>query len=285
MTETGEPTEARRFIHGMWANVATAWGTQADAVDERSAMVTRRMLDGAAVHSGDRVLELACGPGGAGLAAAERVGAGGEVVLSDVVPEMVEIASGRATAHALTNVRAEVLDLENINQPNEIFDVVLCREGLMFALDPARAAGEMLRVLRPQGRLAVAVWGPRSENPWLGLLLDAITEVTGLVVPPPGVPGPFALADDDRLGKVFADAGLGTLSIERVAAPLKAPSFEAWWTRQLTIAGPVAAIVNGLDDSTRARLRDCTRAAVSPYATNGALELPGQALVLTGRRP
>jgi len=285
MSDIREPTETRRFMHGIWASIATAWGANADDVDQRATMVTRRMLDGAAVQAGDRVLELACGPGGAGLAAAERVGEAGEVVLSDVVPEMVEIARRRATAHALINVRAEVLDLEDIMEPAETFDVVLCREGMMFAIDPARAAREMHRVLRPAGRLAVAVWGPRSDNPWLGLILDAITDVTGIVVPPPGAPGPFALSDDERLGKLFAEAGFDTPSIERVAAPLHCPSFEAWWTRQLTIAGPLVAIVNGLDDTTRDRLQLRVRVAVARYATDGALELPGVALVLTGCRP
>jgi len=284
MTETKEPTEAQRFVRTMWANVAPAWGAEATYVDERVAVVTQRMLDGAAVRAGDRVLELACGPGGAGLAAADRVGRSGEVVLSDVVPEMVEIGSRRATAHGLTNVRAEVFDLEDIKQPDETFDVVLCRDGMMLALDPERAAREMRRVLCPAGRVAVAVWGPRADNPWLGLLLDAITEVTGIVVPPPGAPGPFALSDDERLVELFADAGFGSLSVSPIAVPLRAPSFEAWWTRQLSLAGPLVAIVNGLDDTTRAHVQDAVRAAVARYAVNGALDLPGVALVLTGLR-
>jgi ubiquinone/menaquinone biosynthesis C-methylase UbiE len=285
MTGITEQNATRRFIHGTWASVATAWDANAEEVERRGAAMTQRMLDGAGVRAGDRVLELACGPGGAGLAAAKRVGPGGEVVVSDVVPEMVEIASRRAREHALANVRAEVLDLEDITEPDETFDVVLCREGMMFALDPARAAAEMRRVLRPAGRVAVAVWGSRDDNPWLGLLLDAIAEVTGLVVAPPGTPGPFGLSDGERLRKLFAGAGFGDVTVERVAAPLRSPSFDAWWTRNLTMAGPVVAILNGLDDATRARLQDTARAAASCYMTDGALELPGVALLLHGRRP
>ena len=167
------------------------------------------------------MLDLACGPGGAGLAAADRVGVDGEVVLSDVVPGMVEIARRRATARGVGNVRAEILDLEDIPQPDAAYDVVLCREGLMFALDPVQAVTEMRRVLRPAGRVAVAVSGARRDNPWLGLLLDAITEVTGIVVPPPGVPGPFALGDRDRLRALFADRGFVDLRLAPVAVPLR----------------------------------------------------------------
>ena len=234
----------------------------AEDIDERSRPITD-MLDAVGLQIGDRVLELACGAGGTGLAAAERIGADGEVVLSDVVPEMVDIAQRRATARTLGNVRTEVLDLEHISEPDEAFDVVLCREGMMFALEPRRAVAEMHRVLRPGGRATVAVWGPRSENPWLGVLLDTITEVTGIVVPPPAAPGPFALSDATELRDLFSDAGFGELAIDRVSAPLRAPSFSAWWNRQLKVAGPVIAVVNRLDETTRTWLHDTAQVATS----------------------
>jgi SAM-dependent methyltransferase len=284
MTET-RSDEVRASIHGMWANVAAAWGANAEDADRRAAPITACMLDGVDLRAGDRVLELASGPGGAGLAAAVRVGVGGEVLISDVVPAMVEIAGRRAEARGLANVRTEVLDLDNIDKPDATFDVVLCREGMMFALDPARAADELHRVLRPAGRVAVAVWASRQANPWLGLLLDAINEVTGMVVPPPGLPGPFALCDGDMLRRLFAGGGFADIALVRVDAPLRSPSFEAWWTRNLTLAGPVVNILNRLDDDTRDRLQAIVRAAVAPYGQDGALELPGEALVLTARRP
>jgi len=155
---------------------------------------------------------------------------------------------------------------------------------LMFALDPARAVRELHRVLRPTGRAAVAVWATRQDNPWLGVLLEAITDVTGLVLPPPGVPGPFALSDRDRLRRLFVDAGFTHVTLEHVATPLRSPSFEAWWQRNLTIAGPAVAVLNGLDDSTRRRVEGRLRDAVTPYETAGALELPGLAVVLSARR-
>ena len=83
-------------------------------------------------------------------------------------------------------ISTRVLDLEQIDVPDASFDIVVCREGLMFALDPARAVAEIVRVLRPGGRVAVAVWGPRDRNPWLGVLADAVHRQTGAPVPPPG---------------------------------------------------------------------------------------------------
>ena len=281
MTDTHATTDVRRLVHDMWANLAPAWEANADDVDRRAAPVTERMLEAAGVRRGDRVLDLACGPGGAGLAAADRVGADGEVVLSDVVPGMVEAARRRATAHGAGNVRAEILDLEDIAQPDATYDVVLCREGLMFALDPVQAVTEMRRVLRSAGRVAVAVWGARRDNPWLGLLIDAITEVTGIVVPPPGVPGPFALGDRDRLRALFADRGSRRSPARARRGAAAHPIVRHRWNRNLTVAGPVVRLLVGLDDDTRARVRDTVRAAVAPYGGDGPLELPGLAIVLS----
>ena len=71
MTHTRSSEQVRAFVHGMWASVAASWGARADDVDQRAAPITACMLDAVAVHPGDQVLELASGPGGAGLAAAE----------------------------------------------------------------------------------------------------------------------------------------------------------------------------------------------------------------------
>jgi SAM-dependent methyltransferase len=229
------------------------------------------------------VLELACGPGGAGLAAARRVGDMGEVVVSDVVPAMVEIAAARATAQGLANVRTRTLDLEAIDEPDGSFDAVLCREGLMFAVDPPRAASEMRRVLRPDGRAAVAVWGPRDRNPWLGLVFDAVAAVVGLTLPPPGMPGPFALSDEARLRGLLGGAGFEDVAVCAVSVPLTTVSFDAWWARTQTVAGPVATLLAALDAAKSAEIERWLRAATDRHRTDAGLELPGLALLASGR--
>jgi len=285
-TETSpDPELARRqHVHAMWAAVADRWADHADYVDERIAAVSARLLDRVALRPGEDVLELACGPGGLGLAAAERVGPTGRVVVSDVVAEMTAIAAARAGERGLANVRTAVLDLEQIAEPDESYDVVLCREGLMFAVDPERAGREVHRVLRPGGRAAISVWGPRAQNPWLGLVFDAVTAQTGMPVPPPGMPGPFALEDADRLCHLLRAAGLTGVSVEEVIVPLREASFEAWWTRTASVAGPLATILAALPANVKEALTERLRQSVEPYMTASGLELPGLVLVASGRR-
>jgi SAM-dependent methyltransferase len=205
-------------------------------------------------------------------------------VLSDVVPEMTTIAARRAEGLGLRNVRTRVLDIEQIAEPDGSYDVVLCREGLMFALDPSRAARELRRVLRPSGRFAVAVWGPRDRNPWLGLVFDAVSTVLGKPVPPPGVPGPFSLGDSDELASLLSAAGLAELSVGELAVPLRAGSFDEWWARTSALAGPLANVLASLPDRANEALRASLREATRRYETSAGLELPGVTLIAAGSR-
>jgi SAM-dependent methyltransferase len=278
-----EQEAARSRLRGMWSAVAPAWGEHADFVERRGAAVTERMLELVTPAQGERVLELAAGAGGVGLAAAPLVAPDGEVVVSDFVAEMTEIAAIRAAAHGLDNVETRVLDLEQIEQPDASFDLVLCREGLMFAVDPALAAGEIRRVLRPGGRVAVAVWGPREANPWLGIVLDAVGAQLGVPVPPPGMPGPFALGAAGRLAEVLSAGGLADVSVEELALPLRAPSFDDWWTRTCALAGPVSSVLASFSTEAAAALRERAHTAVAAYETADGIELPGVTLIATGR--
>jgi len=276
--------ELRKNLHGMWAAVAGGWGEHADYTDERAASITEKLLELSSPQPGERVLELACGPGGLGLAAAEQVLPGGEVVLSDVVAEMTAIAAKRAEARGLSNVSTEVLDLEQIDQPDDSYDVLLCREGLMFAVDPAQAAREIRRVLRPGGRVALAVWGPRDRNPWLGVVLDSVSAQLGAPIPPPGNPGPFALEDADELAALLTGAELADVAVAELLVPLTIASFDEWWARTTALAGPLAKMLESMHEDAVQELRARAQEAVKPYETPAGLEFPGVTLVASGRR-
>lgn len=276
--------QVREAVHAMWAGVAPQWGAHADHVDARAALLTERLLDAVHVSPGDRVLELACGPGSAGLAAAERVGPDGEVVLSDVAEEMATIAGNRAVARGLANVQTATLDLEAIDQPDAAFDAVLCREGLMFALEPDRAVGEVFRVLRGGGRAALLVWASPAENPWLSALLDGASAELGMPVPPPGVPGPFSLADAD-LGALLTAAGFVDVGVETVAVPHRTDSFAEYWSLTSDLAGPLAALLAGLGEERTAAMQDRVRATLAPYTQDDELDIPGRVRMVSGRRP
>ena len=269
--------ETRTHVHGMWNAVASHWGTHAEYVEAKGAALTKAMLDAVELQPTDRVLELASGAGGLGAAAAALAG---EVVISDVAEAMVAVAAARTGA--VRNITTKVLDLEDIAEPDASFDVVLCREGLMFATEPAVALREIQRVLRSGGRVAAAVWGPAIENPWLGLVMDAASAQLGRPMPPPGMPGPFSLNDAEELLALARTAGLSACQVARVDVPTVAASFDDWWERTSALAGPLANVLPMLADEAQAELVARLRDSTAPYAAaDGSLAFPGVSLLLT----
>jgi SAM-dependent methyltransferase len=285
--DANEPADADgcdAFLRAMWASVAPSWGENAAYVDTRGALVAQAMLDSAGLRRGERVLELACGPGGVGMAAAAIVGPDGEVVLSDFAPEMTAIAAERAKTAGLTNVSTCEVDLERIAFPDASFDAVLCREGLMLAADPARAVREAHRVLRPDGRAVFTVWGPRDRNPWLGLLFDAVTAQLGTPIPPPGVPGPFSLDEPGALGELLVGAGFADTDVREIPTPMHTSSVDEWWSVVPALAGPVAGLLGSLPGEVTAAIRACADASMANFAAPDGYELPGVSLLGAGRR-
>jgi SAM-dependent methyltransferase len=290
IVESGQQTQTaadleglRAGLHAMWDAVAPGWGQNAAFVEERGAELTAALLDAAAISNGERVLELACGPAGLGLAAAERYPES-TVTLSDVSPQMTIVAANLAKERGVTNSSVAVLDLEKIERPDESFDVVLCREGIMLVPEPATAAAEIRRVLRPSGRAAISVWGSPEQNPWLTAMLEALGQQLGGTFPPPGMPGPLSLGSSDLFKSVLAEGGLDEIRIEQVEVPWRGASFDEWWDRTAALAGPVAKLLAAQPPEAVEAIRATAHELLAEYETADGLEIPGVTLVASAKR-
>jgi SAM-dependent methyltransferase len=269
----------------MWNSVAPGWEASADFVDQHLALATEALLDAAEIGEGAAVLDLAAGPGGAGLAAAERVGPSGTVVLSDVAAEMVAVADGRASAHP--QVSTAVFDQGEIVAEDAHFDAVICRHGLMFVEDAVGAVREAARVLRPGGRYAAMTWGPRDLNPWLGVVLDAVGEQFGVPFPPPNVRGPFSLDGAELLTSVLRDGGLQDVHAVTLETPMRQASLEAWWDRVPKLAGPLAIALAGMEPDVREEIaqRALSAGARASRREGDQIVFAGSVLIGSGQRP
>ena len=268
----------------MWDSVAPGWEANAGYVDEQLTLATDALLDAAGIGEGDRVLDLAAGPGGAGLAAAQRVGSSGSVVLSDVAAEMVAAAARRAGANA--QVDTAVFDQSEIGFKDASFDAVINRHGLMFVEDPVQTVAEAVRVLRAGGRYAAMTWAGRELNPWLGLVLDAVSDQFGVPFPPPNVRGPFSLESADTLTSVLRDAGLHDVTVVAISTPMRAQSLDEWWERVPKLAGPLAIALAGMDADVRDAIRERATGSGAKAATSegNGIVFPGSVLIGSGRK-
>jgi hypothetical protein len=149
--------------------------------------------------------------------------------------------------------------------------------------DPGAALKDAHRVLVPSGRVAFSVWGPRESNPWLSILLDAITETLGIPVPPPSMPGPFSLSENGKLEELLGAAGFGRVNVREVATPMNAGSFDEWWGVVPSLAGPVGPLLAGQLADVRSTIRARAAEALEQFRTDtGSFDLPGLSLVGSG---
>ncbi len=263
-----------------WEEAAPGWMRRQEEIRALGAPVSRWMLDAVALKPGDEVLELAAGLGETGMTAAGIVGPSGGVIVSDQADAMLDGARARATELGLSNVEFRVLGAEWIDLPLASVDVVLCRWGYMLLADPSAALGETRRVLRPQGRVALAVWDSVQRNPWA--LLPSLELIErGLTGPPaPGAPGPFALGDPERVRELLAQAGFAEIDVQALDIEQRHPSFEVFWETTLDVSRGFHDAVLSRPEPEIAEIRAGLASRLAPYTSaEGVLALPARTLV------
>jgi SAM-dependent methyltransferase len=279
----GEYHEASRE---QWSAAARSWARAAEEEETgASADATPWMLDAAELRPGMRVLELACGAGRVGLQAASRVGPDGTVLCSDFSQDMVDAVADRVERLGVPNVETRLLDAHQLELPDDEFDVVLCRFGYMLMADPVQALRESARVLRADGKLALAVWGTAEQNPWLWLVIEALIDHLNAPRPEPGTPGPFSLGEPARLRTVCEEAGLSDVEVETIATEQAYDSLDAWWEELLEVSGPLAAMLKALPDEDREAIRAKALAGGEKFVRDdGRAVFPAAILGATARK-
>jgi SAM-dependent methyltransferase len=274
-------TEFRRASHAVWEAMAPGWDGRYAFLERTARPVVERMLERLAPAPGQTILELAAGSGLVGFAAAELVGPGGHVIVSDFAEAMVEAAQRRAAELGLENVECRVLDAERLELPDDAVDGVLCRWGYMLMADPAAALAETHRVLRRGGRLSCAVFGAAERNPWAALPARVLEERGHMPPPEPGAPGILALGDREHLRRLFTAAGFAEPQIDEVPFTWRFADDDDYWEFLTRAAGAVAMVLGRLEETERARVREEIADRASAFDGGDGIELPALSLVVS----
>ena len=277
---TGDELEDQRevLLDG-WDDAAKAWGRQADRIQAAALPVSRWMLEHAGLTPGQRVLELAAGPGDTGFMAAREIQPGGTLICSDAVAGMLDVARDRAVEQGIANVEFKQLQLEWIDLPTADVDVALCRWGVMLTVDPTAALRECRRVLRPGGRLALAVWDIPAENPWATIVHQALIDLGHVEPDEPGGPGMFALSTPGHLGQLLVDAGFFDVVVEPVPILRRYDNVLDWIGETRDLSRQFGAVWGGLGDEQRQELRERLASTAAGFTNDdGTVELPGGCL-------
>jgi SAM-dependent methyltransferase len=277
---TVDPDQQRQAQREAWDGAAGAWGERADSIRDWGMPVSAAMVDALALQPGQRVLELAAGPGDTGFMAAELVAPGGTLISSDGSEVMLEQARRRAEAAGLGNVEFRQLELEWIDLETASVDAVLCRWGIMLIVDPEAAAREIRRVLKPRGRAAFAVWDVPERNPWATVPAKVMIERGHVPPPDQNAPGMFALAPEAKLSELLEDSGFSDVVVRPQEVVRRYAAVDDYAAEHFRISPAHSAIYSALDEDERVAIQGAIAEGLGPYTgEDGSLELPGSSLV------
>ena len=271
--------EYRRTSLENWQTTAPGWERRRAELERFGRPVTDLMLRELDPQPGDTLLELAAGPGDTGFQAAAALGEHGRLISTDFSSEMVEVARRRARELDVRNAEHLVVDAEEIPLADDSVDGVICRFGLMLMADPERALAESRRVVRPGGRLVLAVWGAAERNPWISVAGRIFAQLELAPPPEPGAPGMFVLADHARLSRLLEGAGFEPRRIEDVPVHLDFADVGEYIAGSRQTGGMFARIWRDASEAERDAIRAGLDEGFAPFAVNGGYEVPGQAVV------
>ncbi len=246
--------------------------------------ISEELLRQARLEEDNVVLDVSTGTGEPALSAAARAPRG-RVVGADVSAGMVGVAYAKAKKRGITNFEAVVADAEHLPFSDHSFDAVLCRLGVMFFSDPPVGVQEMVRVLKPGGRLALAAWAEHDKNPWGPTIARALHGVLGQPPPPsPDSPGPFRHGSKDALRRLVELADLKDIEETLVNGEVVFASPDQYWEFMTDMAAPIATALKNADDEMRQAAKEATVAAVQPYQRDGTVVFEWNCRVVSGAK-
>lgn len=282
---TSETVDAfRGAIYDIAEAIAPTWERRRAEVEEASAPVRKWLLGELRPREGDTVLELGAGVGDTGFDAAAIVGERGHLISTDFSPAMLEAARRRGAERGVSNVEYRVLDAERIGLGDDSVDGVLCRFAYMLMADPAAALAETRRVLRPDGVVAIAVWGSLEENPFFAIIGISLGKRGHIPAPePPPAPGAFSMASPERTADLLHRAGFVAVRTEKVPVRFRVPDVDEYLDLVADTAGPLGLALRRLSEAERADVKAEVADSLGRFAAGDGYELPGVALCAVAR--
>jgi ubiquinone/menaquinone biosynthesis C-methylase UbiE len=262
-----------------WTASGPVWDRWSDPMADMADRLNLPLLDACGVMPGETVLDLASGAGEPALSAAKRVGPGGHVIGIDLVPAMLAGAIRRASEFSGTKPGFVVGDMTSLPFPDNHFDRVTCRFGIMFVPDIRSCLTETVRVLNPHGKAAFMVWGPLGDNTLFSELDAAVSDVIG--PDPENALGPlFRFEEPGFLGDMMAEAGFRNVTEESLRPTARVPLDKPFWRASLDMlfAPRLASARKG----SREKIEEAVRSHFSSVAVEGVCPLHLHAKIISG---
>lgn len=265
--------------------LAAYWAAHVHRHEAAGRHLTPRLLAAARIAPQHAVLDVGCGGGASTLRAAQEADAGGHVLGVDVSVPLIAVARCRAAAARAGNVRFHSADAAGYPFERGSFDRVLSEFGLEYLADPVGGLANLAGALRPGGRLAFLCWQGAEANAFHRVPFEAVTRRLSPPPPvPPGVPGPFALADPEHIRELLGEARFGDVRITGVEAP-RWLGYSVADAADYLLSGPdYRALLAAADTAAAAEAGRALTEALAPYRGEDGVELDCAAWLVTAVR-
>ena len=268
-----------------WSGRGRHWDRRADEIAEQAARMNAPLIEAADIAASQQVCDIATGAGEPALTVAELVGADGRVFATDLCPEMMLGARRRAAAQGLSNITFRTADMLVLPDADSVFDRVICRFGLMFCPAPGRAAAEARRVLKPGGRAAYLVWGPREETTMFVVFVAAVEAVLGPLdtVDEVDLARPFSLGATGALAQALINGGLSEVEEREVRFAPRVPADAPFWQAQFDMT--FGRALDGAGEARRRALEEAVAAGFERLREGDEIPLAVHVRLGTGMKP
>ena len=227
------------------------------------------------------VLDIAAGTGEPGLTIATML-KGGKVVITDLSEDMLEIARENALKRDIKNIETRVCDVCALPFADNTFDAISCRLGFMFFPDMLLAAKEMVRVLKPGGKIATSVWNVLEKNFWITAILGTISRHMDLPAPLPGARGMFRCAKEGLISDLFLEAGLKNIKQKEITAKMHFKTADIYWDMMTEVITLVVLALNNAEDDIKENIRKEVYHLLDQKYPAGNILMDSSALLIEG---
>jgi ubiquinone/menaquinone biosynthesis C-methylase UbiE len=268
-----------------WSGSAPYWEKHHEIIRRMFAPITQALVEDGQIGSHHVVLDVATGPGEPALSVAALVGPEGKIFGIDPVPEMVAAARRAADRLEIRNVQFDVAYADHLPFSADTFDAVISRFGVMFFPSPVDAGREMLRVLKPGGKLALAVWHFAERNPFHYSLSRVIDRYVDSPPPAPDALDAFRFASLGKLRKVLDEAGAIDLSERLFQFTLQAAiSVEEFWTLRVEMSDKLRGKIAELSKNQMTEVNHQALDSLREYSTDRGMSFPAEVLIVSGAK-
>lgn len=241
------------------------------------------LLDRVAPRRGERVLDVACGPGSVTRLVAERVGPTSRVLGCDFSAAMLALARAKAMPAESAPVEYIEAPADSLPVAGESFDVGVCQQGLQFFPDRSAALAELYRALRPGGRLGIAVWSAIDDSPVFAAMAEALRETAGGELADRYRAGPWGLTEEGDLHGLIASAGFKDVRVELRTVEVVFEGGADQFASTLAASG-IAAEIAALRPEQRVELLEAFRKYANQLSYHGTLRSQTSSNLAIARR-